>query len=311
MAFFYIITTLLALAATLNAAGVDLGTASLYCVIASSTLTSTGLSVLNCNVAIFPDGASSITGFLPGIITGITSAADSAARTAHGDAMTAYTSAAALPPTIDLTGQDLGGKTLGPGVYSFSSSVGITGILTLDARNDPLATFIFQIGSTLTTATAAQVVLINGARPCSVIWQVGSSATLGTATQFIGNILALASVTVNSNVIVNGGLYALTAAVTLINDQINLIGGCAGGASPVIPSVVAIPSVTAVLSVLSIPSVVAVPSVTAVLSVLSIPSVVPVPSVVSIPSVVYIPPVISSMPVASSSYAPRYEYCYR
>ncbi|KAK5276464.1 hypothetical protein LTR16_011164, partial [Cryomyces antarcticus] len=88
------------------------------------------------------------------------------------------------------------------------------------------AQFVFQFGSTITTATASQVVLINGAKPCNVFWQVGSSATLGTGTVFAGNVIALASVTANSNVMVQGGLFALNAAVTMINDQITSQGTC-------------------------------------------------------------------------------------
>ncbi|KAL5446244.1 hypothetical protein PMIN07_009931 [Paraphaeosphaeria minitans] len=101
-----------------------------------------------------------------------------------------------------------------------------TGTLVLDAQNDPNTVFVFQIGSTLTTATASSVILINGAQACNVFWQVGTSATLGTATVFAGNILASASISVNAGVTVNGGLFALNGAVTLINDLITAQTDC-------------------------------------------------------------------------------------
>jgi len=216
----------LALAAIGNAQ-VNLGTAAGFGIVATSAITSTGLTIVNGDIGISPSGLTSITGFPPGISTNPPHGADAVAAQAHADAQTAYNAAQALPFTTSLTGQDLGGLVLGPGVYNFASSAQLTGILTLDGQNNANSVFVFQMGSTITTATAAQVVLINGAKACNVFWQVGSSATLGTATNFVGNILALASITVNSAVTVNGGLYALTAAVTLIDDTISAQAGCA------------------------------------------------------------------------------------
>ncbi|MCJ1249567.1 hypothetical protein MMC30_006793 [Trapelia coarctata] len=221
----------LALAAIGNAQ-VDLGTAAAFGIVATSAITSTGLTVVNGDIGISPNGLTSITGFPPGISTNPPHGADAVAAQAHADAQTAYNSAQALPFTTSLTGQDLGGLVLGPGVYNFASSAQLTGILTLDGQNNANSVFVFQMGSTITTATAAQVVLINGAKACNVFWQVGSSATLGTSTNFVGNILALASITVNSAVTVNGGLYALTAAVTLIDDTISAQPGCANTHPP-------------------------------------------------------------------------------
>ncbi len=135
---------------------------------------------------------------------------------------TAYNTLAGMACNTDLTGQDLGGLTLTPGVYCFSSSAQLTGNLTLDAQGNSQALFVFQIGSTLTTATNASVVVINGGQDCNVSWQVGSSATLGTATAFVGNILALTSITLNTTASVSGRVLARNGAVTLDNNAITV-----------------------------------------------------------------------------------------
>jgi len=124
-----------------------------------------------------------------------------------------------------LTGQDLGGLTLTPGVYCFTSSAQLTGTLTLNAQGNANAVFIFKMGSTLTTASNSSVVMINGGSPCNVFWQVGSSATLGTTTSFIGNILALTSITLTTNATVNGRALARNGAVTL--DSNTVTAACA------------------------------------------------------------------------------------
>ncbi|MCJ1254253.1 hypothetical protein MMC24_002067 [Lignoscripta atroalba] len=215
----------LALAAIADAQ-INLGAAAPFGVVAATAITSTGNTVITGQLGIYPNGVTSITGFPPGV-SGEVHGADAAALAAKNDATSAYNAAAALTPTRVLTGMDLGGMTLGAGVYSFASSAGLTGRLTLDGRNNANSVFVFQMGSTLTTATAASVVLVNGAKACNVYWQVGSSATLGTSTSFIGNILASASITVNSGVTVQGGLYALSAAVTMIEDRVTAQNNCA------------------------------------------------------------------------------------
>ena len=94
-------------------------------------------------------------------------------------------------------------------------------------RATPNAVFVFQAGSTLITASASRVNLINGAQPCNVFWQVGSSATLGTTSVFAGNILALTSISMNNGVTLHGRALARNGAVTLINDTITA-AHCAG-----------------------------------------------------------------------------------
>ena len=138
-------------------------------------------------------------------------AADAVALQAQTDLVTAYNDAKNSPTTSDLTGKDLGGKNLTPGVYSFSSSAQLTGPLTLSGNG----VFIFKIGSTLTTASNSTVLLRNGAQACAVFWQVGSSATLGTATQFQGNLMALSSITMATGAsILTGRALARNAALT-------------------------------------------------------------------------------------------------
>ncbi|MCJ1251269.1 hypothetical protein MMC30_008500 [Trapelia coarctata] len=221
------LTYFLAYAVLTTAQSVNLGSAGTYAILAASTITSTGLTIANGDIGVSP--GSSVTGFPPGVFTGTEHLGDPVAAAAEADAGTAYGQAAALPCGTVLSGQDLGGMTLFPGVYCFSTSAALNGILTLDAQGDPNAIFVFQIGTTLTAGTAAQVLLINGAQACAVTWQVGSSATLNIGTMFAGNIIAQASVSVLSNVATQGGLYALSGAVTLIDDQISAVGSCGGG----------------------------------------------------------------------------------
>ena len=204
-----------------------LGTAGNYAVIAATAITNAGLTVINGNMAISPNGATSVTGFGPGVVTGTSDFNNAAAITASADLVIAYSEAAAEPFTVNLTGQDLGGLVLGPGVYRFDSSAQLTGTLILDGEGSTNPTFIFQIGSTLTTAPASSVQLINGAGGCAVFWQVGSSATLGLATVFQGTIMASASITMTTGVTIgvgggsNGGrALALNAAVTLDSNVI-------------------------------------------------------------------------------------------
>jgi hypothetical protein len=137
----------------------------------------------------------------------------------------------ACPAANNLSGQDLGGKTLTPGVYCFSSSVGLTGQLVLDARGDANAVWVFQIGSTITTATNSSVVMINGGQPCNVFWAVGSSATIGTGTAFQGNILAVASITLVSGAGLVGRALARDAAVTMDHNTVS-IGSCGAAGHP-------------------------------------------------------------------------------
>ena len=197
-------------------ADIDLGTAGSFAVLGASTVDNTGATVVNGNLGVSP--GTSITGFPPGIVNGTVHDADSVASQAQTDATTAYNVLAAQTPTEILTGQDLGNHTLTYGVYFFSSSAQLTGTLMLSGPGD----FIFQIGSTLTTANASSIVLENGAQATNVYWQVGSSATLGTTTAFDGSIIAEQSITLNTGASLMGRALALTAAVNLNDNLITI-----------------------------------------------------------------------------------------
>ena len=203
------------------ATSVDLGTGTSFAVLAGAGVTNTGPSVVNGDLGTSPTPA--ITGFggAPnGTVNGTIHQADALAGQAKDDLVTAYNDAAGQGPANNLA-TELGGQTLTPGVYdSEAGTFGITGTLTLNAQGNPDAVFIFKMASTLITASASQVSLINGAQPCHLFWQVGSSTTLGTSSAFAGNVLALESISLNSGVTVNGRLLARNGAVTLINDTI-------------------------------------------------------------------------------------------
>jgi len=187
-----------------------------FTILAYSAITNVGNTVVVGNVGISPNNCAGITGFPPGIlVNGIFHCADTFAAAAQVDLTAAYVSAAAQPPTQDLSGNDLGGLTLGPGVYLFTSSAQLTGTLTLDAGGLCNGVFIFQIGSTLTTASSSVVLAVNGAQAANIYWQVVSSATLGSSTNFTGTIMALSSISVGTGVTMDGRLLASTGAVTV------------------------------------------------------------------------------------------------
>jgi ice-binding like protein len=196
----------------------SLGSAQNFAVLAASTVTNTGATTVTGNLGISPGTA--LTGFPPGIVVGTIHAGDPIALQAQGDLTLAYDNLAGMACTTTLTGQDLGGLTLTPGVYCFATTAQMSGTLTLDAQGNPNAVFVFQIGSTLTTAIASSVQVINGGQPAYVFWQVGSSATLGTGTAFVGNVLAMASVTLTTGASVTGKVLARTGAVTMDTNDV-------------------------------------------------------------------------------------------
>jgi len=214
-----------------NPATVELGTAATFSVLAGSTVTNTGATVITAdadvggNLGVSPGSA--VTGFPDGVVTapGTIHAGDATAGTAQTAAGAASVAAAGRTPnqTFDPI-YDLVGQTFTAGVYNAPTSLAVGGVgatVTLDGQNNPDAVFIFQIGSTLVTGASSTVALVNGAQACNVFWQVGSSATLGANSTFNGTILASVSASLSAGVNLQGRVLASTGAVTLINDTIN------------------------------------------------------------------------------------------
>jgi hypothetical protein len=202
---------------------INLGTADKFALLAGS-----GITNVSANTYIIGDVGSSPTPAIVGLkrsqVKGhLYLKSNPATSQAQTDLTVGYNDAAGAPCGHDLTGKDLGGMRLGPGVYCFSSSAGLTGTLTLDAHGNPNSQWIFQKGSTLITASNSKVVMVlghaqplweKGLRGCNVYWQVGSSATIGTGSIFVGKILALTSITLNGGTFRGKGL-ARNGAVTM------------------------------------------------------------------------------------------------
>jgi len=196
-----------------------LGSAATYGILAGTTVTCVTGGTINADIGISPGGA--LTGFGPCTFTGTANLANAAAATAQNDLTTAYDNLVARPCGTVVTPADLGGRTLAPGVYCAASSMAVTGTVTLDGPANGV--WVFQMGSTLTTGTGANIALSGGALARNVWWQVGSSATLGTGTTFRGNILAFTSITLNDNATMLGRALARNGAVTLgTNNTITL-----------------------------------------------------------------------------------------
>jgi len=196
-----------------------LGTAATYGILAGSTVTCVTGGTINADVGVSP--GSTTTGFPPCVITGATNLANAAAAQAQVDLTAAYNYLAGRPCGTVITPADLGGRTLPPGVYCVASSMAVTGTVTLAGPANGV--WVFQMGSTLTTATNANIALSGGALARNVWWQVGSSATLGTGTTFRGNIIALTSITLVDNATMLGRALARNGAVSLgTNNTITL-----------------------------------------------------------------------------------------
>lgn len=222
---------------------VPLATAGNYAVIAGTTITNTGPSWITGQMALSPGSA--VTGFPPGT-SGHQDVANAAAGQAKTDLTTAYNNAAGQTPFTTISG-DLGGLTLVAGTYRTTG--GLTGTLTLDGQGSAAGVWIFQQPTTLITATSARVSLINGAQPCDVFWQVGSSATIAVSTTFVGNIMALTSIALQTGATLNGRAMAQNGAVTLDTNRIIQPSGCGFG----VPTFVGPPAGNILPATLGIP----------------------------------------------------------
>lgn len=217
---FLIALVLLAPAAS-AADPVVLNDASTFAVLAGAGITNTGTTTIRGDVGTHP--TASQTGFETVTVTGTNHHDDAVTEAAKADLLLAYNDARDRTGAVAIVGGELGGLTLGPGVYADDNapnSLAITGTLTLDGGGDSSSIFIFQSGSTLITADGSNVLLVNGAQSCNVYWQVTSSATLGTSSHLEGNIMALASITVGTGATIDGSALAIDGAVTLAGNTI-------------------------------------------------------------------------------------------
>jgi len=206
---------------------INLGTADKFAVLAGS-----GVTNISAHTFIIGDVGSSPTPTIIGLkqsqVKGHLYLKASPVTAKAQKGLTAgYVEAQNAPCSIDLTGKDLGGMRLGPDVYCFSTSAGLTGTLTLDAHGDPNAQWVFQIGSTLTTASASKVMMVlghnqppwsKGLRGCNVYWQVGTSATIGSGNTFVGKIMALTDITLGGGTL-RGKALARNGAVTISTQE--------------------------------------------------------------------------------------------
>lgn len=216
---------------------IDLGTAKNFAVLAGSGITNTGPTTINGDIGTFPTPTE--TGRASIVLTGTDHAGDAVTQQAKIDLITAYNQAAGAGPAAAVA-TELGGRTLTPGVYA-SPTLGITGTLYLDTQGDPSAVFVFQSSSTLITASASSIVVLNSPTACNVFWQVGSSATLGTNSSFLGTILAQTSITATTQASIRGRLLAQNGATTLDTNTITPIP-CTPTVAPTIAPFVVPPS---------------------------------------------------------------------
>jgi hypothetical protein len=223
--FFAAFSLLISTEARAAQAPVGLGTGDGFAVLAGTTVTNTGDTVVVGDLGVDP--GSSVTG--GPAVSGGSHVHDAVSAAAQRDLVTAYDDAAGRSQTAAVSG-DLVGRTLVAGVYRSTSSLGLTGTVTLDAQGDPQAVFVFQIASTLVTGAQSRVAVIGGGQACNVFWQVGSSATLGTGSQFKGSILALTSIAAQTAATVEGRLLARNGAVTLDSNTITRTGCATPGA---------------------------------------------------------------------------------
>jgi hypothetical protein len=193
-------------------ATVNLGTVDSFSVLGGQTVTNTGPSTLDGDLGVSPGDA--ITGFPPGTVGGATYKGNAKADQAQSDLTTAYNDADGRPKNATVP-VDLVGQTLVGGVYESTGALELSGELTLDGEDNPDSVWIFKSSSTLITASNSSVNLTNGADACNVFWQVDSSATIGTGSDFVGTIMALASITVETGATVEGRALARNGAVTL------------------------------------------------------------------------------------------------
>jgi hypothetical protein len=200
-----------------------LGTAESFAVLAGAGVTNIGDTTITGDVGTAPTPAITGMATITLIPPSVYHQADAVAIQAKTDLVTGYNNAAGQARDAD-SSTELGGQTLVAGVYGTDSSLGLTGTVTLDGAGRTDGVWLFQVGSTLTTASSSSVSLTNGAQACNVYWQIGSSATFGTGTDFVGTVMALAAITATTGATFEGRLLAQNESVTLDNNTITRPG---------------------------------------------------------------------------------------
>jgi hypothetical protein len=195
--------------------GADLG---MMAVLAGTSIENMGPTAVIGNIGVYPGTA--VSGFPPGVATGQVFNGGAVAAQAQAGLATAYGHYLGLASTTNLSGTNLGGLTLAPGVYSFSAAAQLTGNLTLDASGDPGAVFVMRIGSTLTTASSSSVTLLNHAQSGNVFWLVGSSVTLAPNTAFQGNLMAQGIITLDTAATVQGRVLTTNGSIVMDSNNI-------------------------------------------------------------------------------------------
>ena len=191
-----------------------LGSAAYYAVLAGSAVTIMGPTKLIGSAGVYPTG--SLIGNEITYTAGEPHVADTYAQTAQKDLAKAYDKLLTYPH-LKFNNLDLSGQVLYPGVYAFSSSALLSAIhpLTLDARGDLNAVWVFKIVSTFTAVESSKINIINGGLPDNVYWQVGSSATVGANAKIVGNIIAFYSITFGAESTIDGRILAVNGAVDM------------------------------------------------------------------------------------------------
>ena len=251
---------------TVSGAGSILGSAGDFTLLGGSAITATataGTVISNGNIGLSPTATTAITGFAVGpgggnavIINGSIISTGLATAQARTDFTTAATGLAAMTPAANLTGHDMGGMTLLSGVYHFDDAAALTGSLILDAQGRNNAFWVFQIGTTLTTAAYSSITVINfgsnAGADLGLFWNVGAAISIGASNDLAGNYISGTSITLGNASSGSGRMLAL-AGISLDNNQLNTFGGPAGGdwtgglAYNISGNVAAVPEPSAVL----------------------------------------------------------------